>query len=794
MKHTYRILLALLILNFIGVAHGQAQNCIETSRTITTRWNSPQSLNTWNWTTAFYSDAYVKNRAQPTVLASPFFTPNTTFQNQNLIFLQSPNIKDCQPSDGWELLAKDFGNASNLPATAVTNPFFALYNRYSSTIRVFFLVVDPLSGTNNGATVSLQFDGSGLNESALLAHGQAIMPSVGRFRKAVSMRVPNRYANEQDYWLFADFPVAYDPCTCLFTSRLRFTVELIQSTNANLDISLNGTGSVKQVIKSGAGVGVSGTDFAILGTVDNLVASGAKGYKDYSGFQTGASGIVDFLSTVNGLSTKQKGDIGAFSNIMQLGNSIPYLGGLLGVFDFLMGGGRKDAKNAGPAAFEANLNFKITGSATGNLDLTSARGDRTIKTPGSLIDGSAATPTYDNVLGLFALLETPEVEFATYEDARTNGALGKDFTNPNYDPYCDRGYDENGYPLCEPPSYYSQIGVLDNRVKQFHLKEDLKYAINPAADLILDDLKFALMVENATYTYPSDGPGATYGFPTFAATFGDVYPYQSEEEKLNKMGYEPETDRRFRTPFLPAGCLGSTSIMVAQSVSRAVNYNEPKVYLKVRAVFKRKDAAPGIQPVIYLATYSVNVTRSAADPGNLKFDKFYGGEQESGVYPDGYYYFYKTPPVLPLPLPNIAGVANPTYPANCSRPVPAQTPAQLLGFCQNLNRYNPKIFNRTGTKSGQNSDNQVVLNSISCAPNPVSGLGQITYVLAQKSSVRIELLNSLGMVVKKIADLRDEDAGSHAVEFSASGLPAGLYHCTLQTATGRISTKVIIAE
>lgn len=44
------------------------------------------------------------------------------------MFLQNPAIKDLQPGDGWELLVKDFGNGTNLPATAVANPFFALYN------------------------------------------------------------------------------------------------------------------------------------------------------------------------------------------------------------------------------------------------------------------------------------------------------------------------------------------------------------------------------------------------------------------------------------------------------------------------------------------------------------------------------------------------------------------------------------------------------------------------------------------------------------------------------------------
>src|ERR1051326_186525 len=83
--------------------------CVTDIRTTTTNWNDPLSHNTWNWTTDYYSNVYIKNRSYTTV-ASPFYNPNATFQNPNLIFLQSPATKDCQPEDGWELLIRDFGN------------------------------------------------------------------------------------------------------------------------------------------------------------------------------------------------------------------------------------------------------------------------------------------------------------------------------------------------------------------------------------------------------------------------------------------------------------------------------------------------------------------------------------------------------------------------------------------------------------------------------------------------------------------------------------------------------------
>src|SRR5689334_10605579 len=115
-----RKLYLILVICVFLMPHVTSSQC--PARTTTTRWDAVGTSNTWNWTTDFYT-AYIKNRPYTTI-PSPFYNPNSTFQNPNLIFLQSPATKDLDPDDGWELLVKDMGNNSNLPATAVTNPFF----------------------------------------------------------------------------------------------------------------------------------------------------------------------------------------------------------------------------------------------------------------------------------------------------------------------------------------------------------------------------------------------------------------------------------------------------------------------------------------------------------------------------------------------------------------------------------------------------------------------------------------------------------------------------------------------
>lgn len=609
------------------------------------------------------------------------------------------------------------------------------------------------------------------------------MPSVSNFTKGISIQVPNRYTNESDYWMFADFPVAYDPCTCLFSSRLRFSFNLIQSTDADLNITLDGTGYVKQVIKKqpNGGVNVNNEYFPGFNWVDGLVTSGTKGYNSYTSFQTAASVANGFL---NLNSTPGNKAIGQFANLMSLGNAIPYLGGMLGVFDFLMGGGRTDAKDAGPAAFEANLNFKLTGSATGKLNLSIPRGDRIIKTPGSLVDGTAAVPTYDNVLGVFALVNTPTVSCVTYRNTMTT-ALGGYCRNPDYDPYCNLGYDENGQPLCGPESYFTSIGT-PGQLAQYRLSGDLSYAINPAANLQLTDIKAALVVENVKSAYG--------GFLTQAATFGDVSPFSSNEEALNKMGYESETDSRFRTPFLPIGCLGSTTAIVSQNgrTNYAGPYEQPTIYVKIRAVFTRNNAGPGTQQVIYLATYKVNV----GTPQNVgEFEARYTpnpqNEACSAYYPDYYYYALKTPAVFPMPLQGIAGVTNPNYPSDCSRIVNPRTSTQLQQFCQSAG-YNP-VVNARLSSSGTINPQPLSVASFACYPNPATGVSTITYTLDASVSVSVELLDNMGKVVQQLLAETTQVPGSYKATFNATKLVPGLYHCVLQTGTQRQAIKVIIA-
>ncbi len=108
---------------------------------------STNTISVWDWKQEPYTDMFVIG--EPNIpyyslpgaipgsgVPSPFIPPSGGSTNTNLQkfynqYAQSNSMAtvDCDPNDGWELLAKEFGTA----LVPTNTPFFALYNRYTGT-------------------------------------------------------------------------------------------------------------------------------------------------------------------------------------------------------------------------------------------------------------------------------------------------------------------------------------------------------------------------------------------------------------------------------------------------------------------------------------------------------------------------------------------------------------------------------------------------------------------------------------------------------------------------------------
>jgi len=77
-------------------------------------------------------------------------------------------------------------------------------------------------------------------------------------------------------------------------------------------------------------------------------------------------------------------------------------------------------------------------------------------------------------------------------------------------------------------------------------------------------------------------------------------------------------------------------------------------------------------------------------------------------------------------------------------------------------------------------------------PNPFEESTQIVYELPSEGSVRIYLLDNLGQRVRVLEQNPRKASGSYSLTLERGNLPAGLYHCIIETDLGREQKKIVI--
>jgi hypothetical protein len=93
------------------------------------------TVEVWDWTEQWFT-TYIKNQTDGTTMEiqveSPF-QDVSTFQ-PNVVHLILSEVVEYSPAVGWELVYKQFG----VPMDGTTMPFFALYNRFTGKMRLFY--------------------------------------------------------------------------------------------------------------------------------------------------------------------------------------------------------------------------------------------------------------------------------------------------------------------------------------------------------------------------------------------------------------------------------------------------------------------------------------------------------------------------------------------------------------------------------------------------------------------------------------------------------------------------------
>ena len=189
----------------------------------------------------------------------PEYCLNSSVINQSHIktpYSQDDNIpinhflgKPDAPEDGWEIIKYDLGYTDEgVPAsTPVDYPYLVLYNRFTGILRVF-VAVSEQQHPFNVAEIRLRFTKGPVASTfdlstAFTAAGEGIVSIESFSEPDAEFRSAARFLNAPGRWLYADFPMMYDPCACGHGSKIGIELRLISSAEITLAGTATGTAS-----------------------------------------------------------------------------------------------------------------------------------------------------------------------------------------------------------------------------------------------------------------------------------------------------------------------------------------------------------------------------------------------------------------------------------------------------------------------------------------------------------------------------------------------------------------------
>nr|WP_262905496.1 hypothetical protein [Hymenobacter siberiensis] len=395
---------------------------------------------------------------------------------------------------------------------------------------------------------------------------------------AVVLTGVGQHLNQSGKWFFADFPLDYDPCTCLFRSELEVEVAGIDprvpgnptavynlpSVNvagpiSGLVLSPYGAGNVQSSTLRGLPmlgyVGQVPGAFLTTGYTSSAVASQQRNVRDWLQARTHDAALAVALDSAAWYWFKARDADASTGSRRFLSPGFlqnPRTERLTNGLDFLtLGGLSANLPGPGvpqvsqPSAF-AQTGTRLRGYSTPNVSLGTIR----LATPGAAAGAdSSRYPYYNEALGVLSLLRRPVVE-RSIEPVR----------------------DAAGQPRLR---------------YRFRLPADLEYALNPAAGLEVTDFWAALVVGGNTYP----GTPAPGNFGTYEA------PVPLTDDPAGPMQHLVRTD------YVSAACLAGRVFTLDGPANCAAGFlPDSAVSVKIW-VQLRRPGVPAAQPVLLVARY-----------------------------------------------------------------------------------------------------------------------------------------------------------------------------------------------
>ena len=688
MKKTLSIYITLAVVLINSWAHAQCYNNINTT---STDWRDypATSDNDWNWTEPGNAhEVYLDDDLNdPSIhIELPFFCSNppgsgTCAGTHNVAHHQFhgsiPEHHDIHPEDGWELLIKDFGSPNPDGKAAggkrVKNPFFILYNKFTGRMKIYIVLMGQVDSWQ-GAFVRIGFDNadlgtlkSGTNQAsrALFSPSTGVQKTALEFNPVTEYKQLNQvnyYQRATDYqWMLCELATSYDPCACQNHANhlediSQLAVQAVKLSKLDIEAQIDGKSTT-------SGIGTSGT--ISFNDLTDATTSVAKAHVDWRDINNTMWQVIDYgnealykrlvaqlmkkdnqtwedldLSGMDRTAIKKlisdpeefKALLGADSELNAangVASVLPYVGAAIALIDVFVDGGKSKESSqvvAGPMTHDVNL------SLSGGLTEESVLQNVSFFNPGSDMPNATSpnlVPHYNNILGVFNVLELPELEYGTIKPQLIipREKLNKD--------------------SCM--AYFADSSCLGGaeriNLRQYKALSNIKYVLNPASEMEVVSIDAAIILEyNGSEELFMTNPkqiGTRTSLPfhdmmtisnVSLADFcnsplspencnpnlsGLERRIQSVENSGNlkleyvSAGYPSEANSfiRFRTNYVPISCFENLNFALLHSG------NHGKVYVKMYVKLKHKTNLER-EPVTMIATYDWTEKVKAATENN----------------------------------------------------------------------------------------------------------------------------------------------------------------------------------
>jgi Secretion system C-terminal sorting domain len=407
-----------------------------------------------------YWSVNASNQTIPAVVDNPG-KASTCNSSTNIFKFCSSNTPDYNPADGWRFVQQGFGT----PTSGTQAPYFVIYNQFTGILR-FFVATKP---NNVGQVVLVSLGYSGNQKTALLEtyNVENINNALDQINsEKVTPTVSNNYTVDGVRWHYADFRTTYDPCTCGFNQDLIFQVRLVNKSEIDANINLIFNATTEGSLRGEAKIAFNnGKDFlgTILGSAKDVFEGIGKIAKPNDPALNSAS------SNAIGI-TKLKALVKAF----------PKVAAGAAIAKAIWAVVKPSGEATGTIKFNGTLKQQTSGTLNGTLSGTLMNTQNVtsaiVRNTGAanILGGTATNTRWRSNMGVYHILNAPTIKITKI------------------------GFDGTVYGPMYPATDDWQIHIEERWMLE--VPQDIKYILNPAANVCLNDLEASLIVEYADGT------------------------------------------------------------------------------------------------------------------------------------------------------------------------------------------------------------------------------------------------------------------------------------------------------